>query len=391
MLSGVRRRVAIVVSCTAAAASMSVLVQVAHARPAARGISVHEFRLPAGILAGEVRPTGATPIVEGPDGNMWFVENDVGAPSARVVGIGRITPSGRFTSFPLPQAMGRAMIEGITRGPDGALWFTVARYNEAGEPADGVIGRITTSGVVTLFPLPHEEPTPPPPLEIDGASVAPAIDHAAQIPEGIVAGPDGDLWADGGANNLWRITPSGEITALHTLAPYSWPDGITLGPDGDLWVTEAAYRVDNNAYLPPERFARVTPTGGVVEWALPPASAPFSDRLLAGTIVAGPDKSLWFGGIGFAGRVTTSGQITKYPFRNRNLTGLTLGPDGDMWFADSGSGNLRLARTTPSGRISQYPTRVRGTYNDIGAARGPGRTIWLVKTYADAIIRVSIG
>jgi len=100
------------------------------------------------------------PIHKGPDGNIWFAENDVGDPGSHVVGIGRITPRGHITSFSLPATVGRAAVVGITLGPDRALWFTVVRYTTAGDADAGVVGHITTSGAVTLYPLPREIPTP---------------------------------------------------------------------------------------------------------------------------------------------------------------------------------------------------------------------------------------
>jgi streptogramin lyase len=88
--------------------------------------------LPALAAAGTITefpiPTRGTPfdITAGPDGNLWFTD---GAGE-----IGRITPSGSFSTFHIPTASSRA--EGITRGPDGNLWFT--------EEGGGKIGRITT-------------------------------------------------------------------------------------------------------------------------------------------------------------------------------------------------------------------------------------------------------
>jgi virginiamycin B lyase len=53
--------------------------------------------------------------------------------------------------------------EGITSGPDGALWYTNSVFNS--------IGRITTAGVVTNY-------------------TGSGIDE----PDAITSSPDGDLW-----------------------------------------------------------------------------------------------------------------------------------------------------------------------------------------------------
>jgi len=57
---------------------------------------------------------------------LWFTENEGDR-------IGRITPTGQITEFPLPTGSGSP--EGITAGPDGTLWFTKSYWNK--------IGRIT--------------------------------------------------------------------------------------------------------------------------------------------------------------------------------------------------------------------------------------------------------
>ncbi len=66
--------------------------------------------------------------------------------------------------------------EGITAGPDGALWFTNSVNNS--------IGRISTAGVVTNY-----------------------TDPGIDLPDGITAGPDGALWfTNSGNNSIGRIT-----------------------------------------------------------------------------------------------------------------------------------------------------------------------------------------
>src|SRR5262249_58446573 len=94
--------------------------------PSAGAQSFKEFPLPAA----DSRPNG---IVPGPDGNLWFTEIDGNR-------IGRITPGGDITEFPLPtNAQGQSSQPvAILVGPDRALWFTMSNASR--------IGRITTAG-----------------------------------------------------------------------------------------------------------------------------------------------------------------------------------------------------------------------------------------------------
>src|SRR4029078_4488364 len=64
--------------------------------------------------------TGLGAITTGPDGNLWFVEQT----SNR---IGRITTSGTITTFPIPTANSGPF--DITAGPGGFMWFTEINAN----------------------------------------------------------------------------------------------------------------------------------------------------------------------------------------------------------------------------------------------------------------------
>jgi len=57
-----------------------------------------------------------TAIAAGPDGNLWFTERLGNR-------IGRITPEGTITEFPIPTAAS-SPTNGIVTGPDGCVWFT---------------------------------------------------------------------------------------------------------------------------------------------------------------------------------------------------------------------------------------------------------------------------
>jgi hypothetical protein len=72
-------------------------------------------------VTGNNNPFGIT---TGPDGALWFTEEEIGN------AIGRITTAGVITEFPVPT--GNSFPMGITMGPDGALWFTEENGNQIG-------------------------------------------------------------------------------------------------------------------------------------------------------------------------------------------------------------------------------------------------------------------
>src|SRR4029450_11320803 len=76
--------------------------------------------------------------------------------------------------------------------------------------------------------------------------------------EGIIAGPDGNLWfTEPGINKIGRITPLGVVTEFSTgITPGAAPIGITAGSDGNLWFTE----------LFGDQIGRITPLGAVIEF-----------------------------------------------------------------------------------------------------------------------------
>jgi streptogramin lyase len=278
---------------------------------------------------------GATPtdIAAGPDGNLWFTE------AADPGRIGRITPAGQVTEFTAGLTP-NSQPTSIVLGTDGAMWFTEraarrigriapdGRISEylvpAGQPfgiasgRDGALyftdrsdhlGRLTPSGVVTMFDTRH------------GAS-----------PEEIAVGPDGNLWFTEKAG-VGRLTPAGAVTEFTTgFATSDQPADIAAGPDGNLWITNQKN---------PGALARVTPLDG----AITPFSAGLTPIGQPAGIAAGADGALWFtdNATPALGRVDAQGHITEYglpaamqPWR------LAAAADGAVWFTDRAAGVARL-------------------------------------------------
>jgi streptogramin lyase len=275
-------------------------------------LSVTEFPIPAA----DSNPFGIT---RGPDGNLWFTESLAGK-------IGRITPAGVITEFSAGLTPGSQPAE-ITAGPDGNLWFT--------DQFPDRIARITPAGVITEF------------------SVGIAFNSR---PLGITAGPDGNLWFTEGDGKIGRITGTGVITEFSAGITGGTLFGITAGPDGNLWFTNSAS----------SRIGRITPAGQVTE---------FAGGTTAGSatlqITPGPDGNLWFTepGRNLIGRITTGGVLNEFSAGiapGAAPGGIAVGADGNIWFTEIAGnriGRLDLAQagavTTTALRTSA-PTAVFG-------------------------------
>lgn len=233
-------------------------------------------------------PAHALAMTFGPDGNLWFAGVKYGSESGSE--LGRVGPTGQVTEFPLPATKSYYYgARSITKGSDGALWFTDQRSN--------TVGRITTSGEISQFHL----PTP------------------GSWPNAIVAGADGNLWfTEERASKIGRITTAGSITEF-ALRPGRRPAGITVGPDGNLWFTQKAKAA----------IGRITTAGSIKRFPLPnPKGRPRA-------IVAGADGNLWFteGSANRIGRITPAGKVTQFRVSAPFGTGaIAAGPDGEIWF-----------------------------------------------------------
>ena len=327
-------------------------------------LSVTSFPIP---LVGIVQPQGIT---TGPDGNLWFAET--GADK-----IGRMTPAGAVTQFPLPPIPVPAETQpnpgsapgprAITVGPDGALWFV-------GVP--GEVGRITTAGVVTEFAV----PAIPPPAG-SAAGTAPTV----LTPSGITVGPDGALWFTAypasGDSYVGRITATGAVTE-YAATGFDLGSTIVTGSDGNLWMFGTQYASGDNA------IGRITPAGVFTTFTVP---GNFSE--IAG-LTAGPNGNVWFteeedgftvGEQPAVGEITPAGVTTLFPIPqgttldpsrgvNVDPTAITSGPDGAIWFTDLAG----IGRITTGGTIEQFPLTTPGaTAQNITS--GPDDTLWFTQ------------
>ena len=176
---------------------------------------------------------------------MWFTLR--GANS-----IGRITTAGNITTFPLPTG-GSEPREIVLRPGRGPLVYRYARNR---------IGRIDTSGAITEFTIPTSN----------------------SGPIGITSGPDGALWfTEETANKIGRVTTAGVFTEFDVPTPNSGLRLITSAADGALWFTE----------LSANNIGRITTAGVFTEYEVEPAPGGGGTPFPLG-ITAGPDFAVWF-------------------------------------------------------------------------------------------------
>jgi streptogramin lyase len=108
-------------------------------------------------------------------------------------------------------------------------------------------------------------------------------------------------------------------------------------------------------------------------------------------VAAGPDGALWFAesGANSIGRMATSGIVTNeytLPNPSSDPEGITTGPDGNLWFTE-GTGN-RIGRITPAGVISEYPVPTLSS-GALSIAAGPDGNLWFTESSAGQVGRIT--
>ncbi len=162
---------------------------------------------------------GVIDLVAGADGNLWFLGNAplTDPPTLQSILLGSITPSGMTKLSPIEIDRGSGptlgggigtLKDALAADSDGNLWFL---------QHDGQIGRMTSAGVITRFPVSEQT--------------------AQEIPI-LIKGADGNLWFSASAGKIGRITPSGAVQLL-PLPAQTQIGGLATGQDGSLWFLNA--------------------------------------------------------------------------------------------------------------------------------------------------------
>jgi streptogramin lyase len=282
-------------------------------------------------------------IVAGADGNVWFT-------NPGQYKVGRVTRSGAITQFDLPAIVGGP--SGITGGPDGNTWVTT---NALGQGRQDWILRIGPDGAVAQF------------------QAGQGSGNSGTGPQGITAGPDGNLWfTEFWANRIGRMTPAGVLTEFPIPSYETGPRGIVTGPDGNLWFVESHF---NHTAV-----ARITTAGEVTEYSLGGSAL---DQLQPSDIVLGSDGNLWLNQThpsapqGEIVRVALDGSLKVFAMpKGTRPAGIASGPDGKIWFTDWNQNTI--GRMGPTGTLRQFPLP-RPNSEPTGIVAGRDGRLWFTE------------
>ena len=294
-------------------------------RMATDGVITGEFTIPTGTQPNLPVQSYPIALTLGREGDMWFT--DAGRNQEGENLIGKVTPAGRITEYPVPSVSGLWSLNAIAIGGEGDIWFTLG---------DG-IWRISPSGALLGVPSSFEG-------------------LVGEEYRSVAAGPDGSIWI-AGRFHIIRVTSTGTVSEFSTLE--TSPESIVQGPGGNMWFTSST-SVD-------AQIGWITVAGAVTEFPLP-------ERLGYGglSMAAGPDGNLWVtgGSLDSLWRVTPEGSFTTFaPISSEEDKpgSIVLGGDGEIWFADEvgpegqPDGKLRIERfVVPLAPVNLEPPAISG-------------------------------
>jgi streptogramin lyase len=122
----------------------------------------------------------------------------------------------------------------------------------------------------------------------------------------------------------------------------------------------------------------------IIEYALPEKSDPTG-------ITAGPDGNIWFveGTASKIGKITTSGTVTEYSLpAGSHPWEIAPGPNGEkaLWFTEWGKG--RIGKITTSGTVTEYSLPSEKSAPE-GIATGPDGNMWFAAPGSDVIGKIT--
>jgi streptogramin lyase len=157
----------------------------------------------------------------------------------------------------------------------------------------------------------------------------------------------------------------------------AFPTNLLAGPGGDIWFTfsKETRRGEIGG------IARITPVGRITKFNIGVIGPNNNGGAELKGLTLGPEGNLWFthSGTGPAiGRITPQGKITTFTAgldAQSDPGALVLGPEGDLWFSDSRLPPA-IGRVTPEGSVSEFSAGLSPESAPRNLLLGPDGNFW---------------
>jgi streptogramin lyase len=352
-------------------------------------------------------------IVTGNDGNLWFTDSTNDA-------IVRITTEGKMTVFPLVPHNGTLSFvpQQLTVGSDGD--FYVGGCLRRTPQSCDYVGLVTTSGLLSLLPTPHNEapgwlngalalgsdgnvwfPTEQGYGKITPAGVVTAYTDGLSPEAGIAASP-GKIWVTGTQPSTFNIPvllnvnvkTGGVISTATGCNFWRYNELLTVvsASTGIYTVCETDY--DNESF----HLIQLTRRGTGAVFFANDAGVPNTPRALAATA----DGRIWAISTALTSFDPDRDAIVAYlPPISTSGGAITTGPDGNIWFLNSGSapsvtkfrvGGLQLSVKKSAEfehRWTQFPSQIPVSDYPGGIVEGADRALWYTDSKAGTLLRMT--
>ncbi len=194
-------------------------------------------------------------------------------------------------------------------------------------------------------------------------------------PFGITQGPGGTWYGQG--NQIVRVGPGGHTDIFPLPDATANAGWLTWAGGEKVWFAD---RNDN-------KIGTVDPRGRVNEWTLPPS--PDGGIGPGGIVVTG--RWVWFtdpGGTRIGRLDSHTGNFTMYavPTADSWPLGLTLGPDGALWFTERSAD--QVGRMTLTGHFTEWALTPGAFPNRIVV--GPDHQLWFTELNTSMIGRITV-
>jgi virginiamycin B lyase len=195
----------------------------------------------------------------------------------------------------------------------------------------------------------------------DNTEISVSNSDPRTCPAALTLNKNKDVWfTDEGTQKIGKVSLHGRITEYPVQSPHGGtPEAITSNKDGNVWFVQSSIGASEvpswtNTYGIRDGIGRVEHGGNVKIYILPKSNT-CCNRGTTG-ISIGPDNNIWFTEMGanVIGRMTPRGKLRQYPIPTKDSEPLGIVSDKHayLWFTENKAN--KIGRIGVDGQISEY-------------------------------------